>query len=82
MFGVIWIRVGFEDFSVENHCWGICVHVVSLFFALGVLCANVSNERIESGVNVFDVVFAHDLFVDDRGVFLLLGETHLEQEKL
>ena len=77
MFGVVGIRVG-SKFSFKKNCWGINVHFVFLFFALGMLGANISNERIETGVHVFDVVFAHHLLVDYRGVFLLLGETALE----
>ena len=82
MFGVIRIRVGFEDSPFEEDRRGICVHLVSLFFTVGVLCANVSNEGVDSGVYVFNVVFAHDLLVDDGRVLLLLRETCLKEDKL
>ena len=82
MFGVVWIGVGFENTSFENNGRRVSVHLVPFFFALCVLCSNISDEGIEPGMYIFDIVFAHDLLVDDGGVLLLLGKLRLKEEQL
>lgn len=46
---------------------------------IGVLCADVADEWVQAWMHVFDVIFAHDFFVDYGGVLFLLGEEGLEE---
>ena len=48
----------------------------------GELRADVADGRVEVRVHVLGVVFVEDFFVDDGGVFGLLGEVRLQEQEL
>ncbi len=82
MFCVIRIWVCSEA-SSENNGRSVSVNVsVPFFFSIctcvRILCSDISNKWVEAGVDVFDIVLAHDLPVDDGRVLLLLREEVLK----
>lgn len=86
VFGVIRVGVGAET-SLEKDGGGVSVHFAVSFIAgsgacIRVLCRDVANKRVESRVDILDVVLAHDLFVNDRRILLLLGEEDPEHVQL
>lgn len=88
--GVVGIRICSEcSIDVDGRPVRLCEvgHVVFrgsvVVLAHGtVLCADVSNQRVEAGMYELNVVLVHDLLVDESGIFDLLAEAGMQEMQL
>ena len=78
MLGVIgiWIysKASFEDNRRCIYIYISLLFILDLRSGTGKLCANISNQGIQSGMDIFDIIFTHHFLVNEGRVFLLLGE--------
>lgn len=79
---IVWIGVCFEG-SLDE-CAGrakLDEFDVEALFVLPTLGANISDNGMEARVDVFDIVFPHDLPLNVCCVLILLSEFRLERKK-
>lgn len=86
MLGIIWIRICSEP-SSEYDCRSIRIDFSFCTPSIPqdicrILRAYVTDQRVQSGMDIFDIIFAHNLLVNQSSVLLLLGETRLKEQQL
>ena len=75
MLCIIWIGVGPKT-TFEDDRW--CVSIYFAAFSPGLriwtseLGAHVTDKWVQSRVNIFDIILAHNFFVNDGRILLLL----------
>lgn len=79
---VVVIRVCLEATSDERVWRPYCNLIPAVpRIILSTLCADIPDNRMEARVDEFSIVFSHDLFLNQRGVFVLPRECRLECQK-
>lgn len=81
MANVVWMGTGLES-ALNDECRGKCINPIGFLLLFRELGANVSHQRLRTGMHVFIVVLSKDFLLYQRRILCLLGERRREKRHL